>query len=573
MTVDKSSDNLSKKEIELYDLNNLPSSINLFIKENSDKLANNIYISGHSDKKKFLTETKLNNAIAAYGDEDDLNHVIALRDTTIRGNAREGFYLTGTKYVCSRNGSINYSDMKEVNLLLKTEERSNGSKKTTKIIQLVYQDGEKITLRGMEVWTKPEEFVKFFNTITTYYDNYKEEDQLKALEDMSDEIKSAYLKIIINMTLEDDGVIDEKEMMEVFLLMTRLNLSSDLRFKIRSYLTTIETETIGVDQLVKVIKEEVETTHLQSLMVSLVKDLVNVHMSTKGDNDSEIKFIEKYKDVFGVSDAQIQLAIDTVINDYKILNEDLDDNAIKKNMLDLAAKAGAAGTPLAAIYISGSVMGMSAAGITSGLATLGMGMGMTGGLVVVGLISIAAYKGVKSLTGANERDKQETKKIMLNEVIKQTQKTISLLINDINFIVEKLNKAVKNNDRDEEEINRLASLNLQYQNVMASIDNKVNLYINKVNRIGSPKELDVDRLKQLTNEPTKKPLFDFIFENYEEKIIIKLVNEREQKITVYMLKQDIPTEVIERMSKVFDGIGYFEVDKIVATKLKGFFKR
>jgi|SRR5690606_5734845 len=113
---------------------------------------------------------------------------------------------------------------------------------------------------------------------------------------------------------------------------------------------------------------------------------------------------------------------------------------------------------------------------------------------------------------------------------------------------------------------------MQFQKVMTSVDHKADVYANKVNRIGSPKELDINRLKQLTDDPTKKPLFDFIIENYEEKSITKTTSECEQTVTIYTLKQDIPTEIIERMGSIFDKIGYFDVNEIVKSKLKGFFK-
>ena len=57
--------------------------------------------------------------------------------------------------------------------------------------------------------------------------------------------------------------------------------------------------------------------------------------------------------------------------DENILNERKNDSDIVKSMKEIGAKAGAVGVPLAAVYFSGSVIGMSAAGLTSGLATLG----------------------------------------------------------------------------------------------------------------------------------------------------------------------------------------------------------
>ena len=116
---------------------------------------------------------------------------------------------------------------------------------------------------------------------------------------------------------------------------------------------------------------------------------------------------------------------------------------------ELGAKAGAVGVPLAAVYLSGSVIGMSAAGLTSGLATLGLGgflgfSSMATGIGVAVLLGVGAYKGIKHLTGANEIDKTKRRELMLNEVIKQTQSTVSYLMEDINFITIKLNDVIVN---------------------------------------------------------------------------------------------------------------------------------
>ena len=80
-----------------------------------------------------------------------------------------------------------------------------------------------------------------------------------------------------------------------------------------------------------------------------------------------------------------------------ILNKRKNDSQIAKSFKDIAAKAGAVGVPLAAIYFSGSVVGFSAAGITSGLATMGLGgllgfSGMVTGIGTVVLIGVGASR-------------------------------------------------------------------------------------------------------------------------------------------------------------------------------------
>ena len=408
-----------------------------------------------------------------------------------------------------------------------------------------------------------EEFSNFLNKIIKEFDNFDEEEQFKALEEMSEDIKIAYIKIIVNMTFFDDQDIDERELAEILLLLSRITNDKETRFKIRSYMSELSLENMeSVQELVSLLKNEVQSSHIKSLMFSLVKDLINVYYSSKKNKTKEFQFLDEYKDIFGVSQENIDFVFSAVELDHKILNEDLNDDQMKNIMKEVLTKAGSAGVPLAAIYISGSVVGMSAAGITSGLATLGLGLGMTGGLVVVGLISILTYKGLKHLTGANELDKFKTKEFMLNEVIKQTQKTISMLIEDINYVIQKLNDLLINHSEDTEKIKKLVTLVAQYQKTIKAIDDKGKNYQNKVNRLTCPKILDISRLESMTKEPTKRPLFDFIVSNYENK---KVKIDDIEKIE-YILKSNIETAILEKMGKAFEALGYFDMSNIVKDK-------
>ena len=205
---------------------------------------------------------------------------------------------------------------------------------------------------------------------------------------------------------------------------------------------------------------------------------------------------------------------------------------------------------------------MSAAGMTSGLATLGMGMGMTGGLAVIGIIGVLSYKGVQHLTGANELDKYKTREFMLHDVIKQTQKTISLIIDDVNYIVKKLNDTILNHSNQTEKIKKLTHMMAQFQGALKSVDNKSNVYQNSANRLQSPKVLDDERFKSLTEEPTKKPLYDFVIVNYE----LKMIEIDNTKVEKLVLKEDINTEVLDKIAKIFKALGYFNMDNILKSK-------
>ena len=535
--------------------------INLFIKENVKTIGSGVHIAPN------IPEKKLNNAIKGMSCESFYESILAIQDGTVFGASDEGFVFTGEKMVHHKHGSFMYSEIDSVEYKKDVSIDKNGKEKTDEYI-LISKNGKNYKFDFLYD-IKKKALADFLNKIITEFEDYEEEDQLKTISEMSDELKIAYLKIIINMTFIDDENIDEKELAELFLLMTRLELDKESRFAVRAYITEISKENIqSTESLIETIKNNSEVSHHQSLMISLAKDLINVYFSTKDTTSRDFKFLDENKNLFELSDEEIALAYDTVENDYKLLTEDLDDDAIKKNAKELAGKAAAAGVPLAAVYISGSVIGMSAAGITSGLATLGMGMGMTGGLAVIGIIGVLSYKGVKHLTGANELDKYKTRELMLHDVIKQTQKTISLIIDDVNYIVQKLNDTILNHSDQTEKIKKLTHMMAQFQGALKSVDNKANAYQNSANRLQSPKILDVERFKSLTEEPTKKPLYDFVIVNYELKMI-KIDNEKVEKL---VLKEDVKTETLDKISEIFKALGYFDMDNILKSKASGMIK-
>ncbi len=129
-------------------------------------------------------------------------------------------------------------------------------------------------------------------------------------------------------------------------------------------------------------------------------------------------------------------------------------------------------------------------------------------------------------------------------------------------IVQKLNDVTLNHTEQSEQIKKLAQMIAKYQNAIKTVDNKANYYQNSANRLHCPKELDVSRLESLTAEPTRKPLFNFIIENYEQ---ISIEVNGKQKNSV-VLKENIDTEILDKMGEVFKTLGYFEMNNIMKGK-------
>lgn len=544
--------------------------INIFIKENVRQVAlKGLHIAPD------IPEKKLNNAAKSMNLQDTIGSVIALLDTTVFGSGKDGLAFTGEKMVYKPVFEspviINFSDLEKSEYIRNVTTNDKGKEKVIEYTIITRKDGSSFKVENISE-CNIEKLSEFLNTIILQFDTFEEEDQLITLSEMPEELKVAYLKVIVNMAYSNDRELDKDEFAQILLLMTRLELSSDSRFALREYSTTGKLE--NLESLIQTIDKTCIPSHNKLVKISLVKDLFSVFMSVNNGQYDNFTFFNDNYDLFNVSDDEVKLIIDALKLDFKMLNDDFSDDALTRGMKELGAKAGAVGVPLAAVYLSGSVVGMSAAGLTSGLATLGLGgalgfSSMATGIGVAVLLGVGAYKGIKHLTGANELDKTKRRELMLNEVIKQTQATISYLMEDINFITTKLSEAILSQNVQDEKVKQL----LQKVNLLAStgsvLTQKSNSTQSKCFKLKCPAELNHEKLQSLTRDATKQQIYTLIMSFYEEKTI-----EREnggETVNVLVLKQNISTIDMEKLAKIFEAIGYFKAADVIKGKLSGIF--
>ena len=299
-------------------------------------------------------------------------------------------------------------------------------------------------------------------------------------------------------------------------------------------------------------------------------------MSVNDGSYENFDFFKENNHLFNVSEEEIELIIDALKLDFKMLNDDFSDDALTKGMKELGAKAGAVGVPLAAVYLSGSVVGMSAAGLTSGLATLGLGgalgfSSMATGIGVAVLLGVGAYKGIKHLTGANELDKTKRRELMLNEVIKQTQSTVSYLMEDINFITIKLNETIVAHGAQDEKVKLLVQKITLLTAAGNTLTQKVEATQSKCFKLKCPAELDHEKLKSLTREATKQQIYTVVMSFYEDKTVEKEEDGKIVSVKILGLKENIPTMEMEKLAKIFDAVGYYKAADVIKGKLSGLF--
>lgn len=557
------------------------SSINMYIKENVKQVAEkekNVFIAPD------IPDNKLNNAIKAFKCEDFYESILAIYDDSMFNNAKCGLVFTGEKVIHNSYGTFMYADIESVEHVVNITINDKGKENKEEFILIKTKDGENHNLKHDLAYANKNYLAMFLNKIINEFVDFKEENQLKTIAEMPEELKIAYMKVIVNMTFIDDGEIDKEEIAEIFLLMTRLELETDSRFIIRTYISDAAQDTLEeVKKLVDDISKHADSSHYKSIMISLAKDLINVYFSVKLTKDRDFEFLNTNKELLELTDGEIELAYDAVENDRKIITDDLEDKVIAEKIDELGKKAFSVGAPLGAVYLSGSVLGLSAAGMTSGLATLGMGgvlglSSMATGIGVAVLIGVGVYKGMQHLTGANKLDKYKAKASFLEGIIKQNQKTVSLIMEDINHIVDKLNTVMLKQSEIEDTNTNLKTIlskkiidNKKLLNMLgkftgaADVMNKnTQKYQNSASRLSCPRTLDETRLASLTSEVTKKEYYNLIINNYEEKD-----NSEGKKELV--LKENAETEDLEMIAQTLKALGYFDMDNFLKGKVKGIF--
>ncbi len=282
------------------------------------------------------------------------------------------------------------------------------------------------------------------------------------VEDPADDFKKCYLSVLVWLVRFDDNRIDERELCEIQLQMTRLQCSADVRRAVRLYLEDPQSldGKLQIRRMVEGVPAEMSDKALD-LKCSLMKDAIRVRRATSDDSVRGQPGIVRLAELLELDGDQVAFLEDACVQEEKIRAGKLSDSQIKEAAKSMAAKATGVGVPIAAIYVSGSVAGLSAAGITSGLAALGLGgiLGLSSMLTGIGVVIVAGgatYKGVQWALSGSQRNRASLRELMLQEVLRLHQEAIINLGEDMSFLGERVAALSGQMDRNREAIDRLS---------------------------------------------------------------------------------------------------------------------
>jgi len=234
-----------------------------------------------------------------------------------------------------------------------------------------------------------------------------EEQKKHPLEEYSENEQIAYLSVLSAVCYVDKEFGDmEKRQLDV--LLAQLKISDVGKAKIYSSVFNLQRE----DKLANL--EVIQILGNTELKYTLISDLCLFSLVDSKFSDYEYQYILGIGEVLGITQEQVDAIKSIQESLYKIKDIPPNSEKYKHLIKDSAAKLAGVGVPVAAIAASGSMFGLSAAGITSGLAALGglVGGGMLlGAVVVVPAIALGAAFGVKKLFDVVWKDKKSPEKV------------------------------------------------------------------------------------------------------------------------------------------------------------------
>ncbi len=228
-----------------------------------------------------------------------------------------------------------------------------------------------------------------------------------------------------------DGSLDKEEMDLIFGIMDLEGMSESAKRKVQSYMI----EPPPLEECLEAL-----STADEKLRFGLMVNLIDTALANGEIDPNEKKAIKLAQVELGVTTQQVEAIKKFVIEMRRIRDRGLDDNQAADAAKTAAAGLSTVGVPIAAVYFSGSVIGLSAAGITSGLAALGLGFGMVPGIGVAVLLGAGIFWGVSQLldTGDTRAKDEEMRKRE-----RKAQLVIQNLQGALNQLIERIDNLQK----------------------------------------------------------------------------------------------------------------------------------
>lgn len=287
------------------------------------------------------------------------------------------------------------------------------------------------------------------------------EKEFRSLEVMPDEYKILYVNFILPLVKADPFNLPVR-LGELQMLMNRINLKEDIQYNILNSVFSDTAKWEYSNLISKLNTLKLSEQEKSAFKYSIIKDMVNIAYSSGYITEEASKIINDlaYRFFGDKKDEIIKTIKDLIENEKKFIRGEIGIDEFERRVKTLASLVPSIGVPIAAVYFSGSVVGLSAAGITSGLAALGLGglfglSAMVTGIGVVIGIGIVTYKTVRWVLGINEREAERKREELIKQTILNYEKAIKTISTILNKLYNEIKLLVEHAEEHKHEIEKL----------------------------------------------------------------------------------------------------------------------
>src|SRR5215211_4953608 len=223
-----------------------------------------------------------------------------------------------------------------------------------------------------------------------------------------------------------DGQMQREELELIYETLDTEGLSEEARRRLYAYAI----EPPALQDCLQALSDASESAR-HGLMLNLVEVAVSDYLLSNPEREA----LTQGQLTLGIGNEQ-RTAMEHYAEEVRRIRErGIDDNHAADVVKAAVSGMTAVGVPIAAVVYSGSVVGLSAAGITSGLAALGLGAGMIPGIGVAILIGTVAFVGLNKLLDTGNKRKKEQHR---NERERKAQLAMENLQETINHLIERM---------------------------------------------------------------------------------------------------------------------------------------
>lgn len=261
---------------------------------------------------------------------------------------------------------------------------------------------------------------------------------------LPEDIKLLYLKILCNYAYLNDETIDVEEYNAITKFSIRMELHSDTRSVLRKYMNDYDGR-IKTGKLLASIKKitENQTGFWDVVKYCMMQDALYIHEIQKhGERWEEDGFIGSLMEHCSLNPEQINTMEKAVRLNRKMQNKDANMEELKEawNKLIKSIKCTSGYVPTLYLFCSGSVYG------------------------------IKSYDGFLKKNETSQKAINKQRELILQEVIISNQKAVNVLIGDMNYLAERLEKALDEEDKIKKDYEKIKKLLSRIKSAMRTVE-------------------------------------------------------------------------------------------------------